>query len=46
MSLKWEPYPQLQQLLEVVRDNGGSAELFATKLPFIPGSEHGLLINV
>lgn len=38
LSLNWEPYPELEQLLETIEANGGKAELLPSQLPFIPGS--------
>ncbi|WP_308638724.1 class I SAM-dependent methyltransferase [Paenibacillus silvisoli] len=46
ISLKWEPYAHLEQLLEAVRAEGAEAGCFRSKLPFIPGSELGLFVNV
>ncbi|WP_243633254.1 class I SAM-dependent methyltransferase [Paenibacillus xerothermodurans] len=44
-SLKWELYPRLDTLIAKVRETGASAELAASKLPFIPGSSELLLIQ-
>jgi len=46
MSLKLETYPHLDLLLREIRSAGGDAELFRSKLPFIPGSETGLIIRM
>ncbi|RJE89804.1 methyltransferase domain-containing protein [Paenibacillus sp. 1011MAR3C5] len=44
MSLKWEPYEQLDELMEVVRKAGGTPEIRESGLPFIPGSDRMLHI--
>lgn len=44
ISLNWEPYPELEQLLETISANGGRPELFPSRLPFIPGSSQYLKI--
>jgi len=44
-TLKMEPYPYLEQVLDTVRQAGGNIELFSSKLPFIPGSKMGLRIT-
>lgn len=44
ISLNWEPYPELEQLLETISANGGRAELLPSRLPFIPGSSQYLRI--
>jgi len=44
-TLKMEPYPYLEQVLDAVRLAGGKVELFSSKLPFIPGSKVGLRIT-
>lgn len=46
MTLKWEPYPHLERLIEAVRENGAAADRYASKLPFIPGADAGLIIRV
>ncbi|MEK3881695.1 methyltransferase domain-containing protein [Paenibacillus sp. PL2-23] len=42
LSLKWEPYAGLQELMDLVRAEGGQPYLRASGLPFIPGSTHRL----
>ncbi|WP_424766771.1 class I SAM-dependent methyltransferase [Paenibacillus sp. sgz302251] len=44
ISLSWEPYPELKQLLEIIEENGGVPELLPSNLPFIPGSNRFLNI--
>lgn len=44
ISLDWKPYPDLDQLLDFIRANGGKTELCPSRLPFIPGSSHFLKI--
>lgn len=44
ISLNWEPYPELEQLLEGIRMDGGTAELLPSHLPFIPTSDRYLRI--
>jgi hypothetical protein len=46
MSLGWTPYAHMDELLEAIRGEGGSPGFFKSKLPFIPGSELGLFINL
>ncbi|WP_028610303.1 methylase [Paenibacillus harenae] len=46
ISLNWEPYPELDALLEAVRANGGKPELLPTRLPFIPESDYFLQISL
>lgn len=46
ISLSWEPYPQLEELMETIKANGGVPQLSASKLPFIPGSDHFLQISL
>ncbi len=46
MSLKWEPYRFLDQLIEEIEQNGGTTGFFKSKLPFIPGSKLGIIINI
>jgi hypothetical protein len=43
-TLKWEPYPFLERLLEDIAGLGASADFIESKLPFIPGSEKLLRI--
>lgn len=45
MTLRFEPYPHLNQLLEEVRRRGAKAHLHASRLPFIPGSSQLLIIS-
>ncbi|MBD2872967.1 class I SAM-dependent methyltransferase [Paenibacillus arenilitoris] len=44
LSLNWEPYPELDALLESIEAAGGRAELLPSRLPFIPGSDQFLRI--
>lgn len=44
LSLKWEPYEGLEELLEMVRAEGGTPVLRTSHLPFIPGSNQMLEI--
>ncbi|GGD73864.1 methyltransferase domain-containing protein [Paenibacillus nasutitermitis] len=46
VSLKLEKYPHMELLLEEIRVAGGHAQFFRSKLPFIPGSETGLIIRM
>ncbi|CAM4237578.1 SAM-dependent methyltransferase [Paenibacillus endophyticus] len=46
LSLNWEPYPGLEQLLHTIKENGGSAELCPSHLPFIPGSSQYLKVSL
>ncbi|WP_225446387.1 class I SAM-dependent methyltransferase [Paenibacillus rhizovicinus] len=46
MSLRWTPYAHMDELLEAIRGAGGSPGFFTSKLPFIPGSELGLFVNL
>lgn len=39
LSLRWDPYPRLEELLETVREAGCRVELRPSRLPFIPGSD-------
>ncbi|MFF2888823.1 class I SAM-dependent methyltransferase [Paenibacillus sp. NPDC057967] len=43
-SLKWEPYEKLDELMEAVRKAGGTPDIRASGLPFIPGSDRMLNI--
>ncbi|WP_274652196.1 class I SAM-dependent methyltransferase [Paenibacillus humicola] len=45
MSLRFERYSRLDDLLAAIEAAGGRPELFRTRLPFIPKSEYGLLIR-
>jgi SAM-dependent methyltransferase len=45
MTLRFEPYPMLERLLEDVRGLGGSPRLCESKLPFIPKSTQYLVID-
>ncbi|WP_116189960.1 class I SAM-dependent methyltransferase [Paenibacillus taihuensis] len=42
VSLRWEPYSELERLRSDLGRNGVTTGLFQSKLPFIPGSELGL----
>jgi SAM-dependent methyltransferase len=46
ITLNWEPYPKLEELMELISRHGGRAELLLSKLPFIPKSSHYLNIFV
>ena len=37
MSLKWEPYRSLDQLIEEIEQNGGTTGFFKSKLPIYSG---------
>lgn len=45
LSLQWEPYARLEELIGDIESSGGKAELLHSKLPFIPGSNHFLRIT-
>lgn len=46
LSLKWEPYPRLNELVAAIEmDGAAKADIGMSGLPFIPGSEHFLLIE-
>lgn len=44
VSLHWKPYEELEDLMEMIRRNGGSPALKSSGLPFIPGSNRLLEI--
>ncbi|WP_138753271.1 class I SAM-dependent methyltransferase [Paenibacillus sinopodophylli] len=44
ITLQWEPYPELDELVETIEKNGGRTELCPSYLPFIPGSSQYLKI--
>lgn len=46
LSLNWEPYPGLEQLMDTIKEEGGSAELYPSRLPFIPGSSQYLKVSL
>ncbi|MCQ6558521.1 methylase [Paenibacillus mendelii] len=46
ISLRLDPYPQMEHIMEEIRKHGGRPELFQSRLPFIPGSIHGLKIKL
>ncbi|WP_235948694.1 class I SAM-dependent methyltransferase [Paenibacillus glycinis] len=46
MSLGWTPYASMEELLDAIRARGGAPGFYASKLPFIPGSELGLFVNL
>jgi len=46
ISLRLDPYPHLEHIMEEIRNLGGRPELFRSQLPFIPGSTHGLKIKL
>lgn len=45
-TLKWNHYEQLDQLLEVIKEAGGKPSKHPSKLPFIPGSNEFLRIEL
>lgn len=45
LSLRWEPYPGLSELIAYLESLGGSCTLKPSKLPFIPGSTQMLCIR-
>lgn len=45
LDLKWRPYPDLERLMEEMREKGLVPELVESKLPFIPGSDKLLRIT-
>ncbi|WP_240633297.1 class I SAM-dependent methyltransferase [Paenibacillus montanisoli] len=46
MSLKWKPYSYLEELQAAIRAEGAETGYFRSKLPFFPGSELGLFVNL
>ncbi|OBZ12943.1 class I SAM-dependent methyltransferase [Bacillus sp. FJAT-26390] len=44
IALNWEPYPKLEQLMGLISQHGGRAEMLPSQLPFIPKSSHYLNI--
>ncbi|WP_258171160.1 class I SAM-dependent methyltransferase [Paenibacillus sp. R14(2021)] len=46
VTLQWKPYTYMEELLQAIRERGGSPGFFRSKLPFIPGSELGLFVNL
>ncbi|SEO24120.1 class I SAM-dependent methyltransferase [Paenibacillus sp. OV219] len=46
ISLRWEPYSELERLRADLSKNGVVTGLFRSKLPFIPGSELGLFAHI
>jgi hypothetical protein len=44
-DFKGLPYPNLDRLMSQIQEQGASAELIASELPFIPGSTHYLNIR-
>ncbi|MWC28900.1 class I SAM-dependent methyltransferase [Paenibacillus sp. MMS18-CY102] len=46
LSLRWEPYPHMDKLLEAIRQAGGRPRFERSQLPFMPGSEDLLAIEV
>lgn len=44
ISLNWEPYSELDNLIAMIAANGGRTELGESNLPFIPGSSQYLKI--
>ncbi|MFF2481557.1 class I SAM-dependent methyltransferase [Paenibacillus sp. NPDC058071] len=44
LSLNWERYERLDELLIAIREAGGEPEICQSNLPFIPGSDHYLKI--
>ncbi|MDF2721758.1 MAG: hypothetical protein K0Q59_1433 [Paenibacillus sp.] len=45
LSLRWEPYPHLTELMEHLESLGGSCSLRASRMPFIPGSTQMLCVR-
>lgn len=45
VSLKWEPYPHLEQLLQVLQSKGMKTKFIPTKLPFAPNSMQVLCLE-
>jgi len=45
-SLRWEPYPGMEQLLQAIKEHGGKPEIRSSKLPFIPSSNDYLHISI
>ncbi|UVI31925.1 class I SAM-dependent methyltransferase [Paenibacillus spongiae] len=46
ISLRLDPYPHMEHIMDEIRKHEGRPELFRSQLPFIPGSIHGLKINL
>lgn len=46
LSLHWKPYDRLEELLEMIRKEGGNPTLKNAGLPFIPGSNQFLDIVI
>ncbi|SFE37292.1 Methyltransferase domain-containing protein [Paenibacillus algorifonticola] len=46
LSLSWNAYPHMDELLKAVAERGGQAEFMPANLPFIPGSDLFLKIRV
>lgn len=46
IALNWEPYPELEPLMDMIKQNGGTPERLPSKLPFIPGSNQFLRISL
>lgn len=46
IALNWEPYPELEKLVDTIKASGATPELLQSKLPFIPGSEQFLRISL
>ncbi|EFM12645.1 conserved hypothetical protein [Paenibacillus curdlanolyticus YK9] len=46
MSLRWEPYAHMDRLLETIRRAGGRPRFERSQLPFMPGSEDLLVVEV
>lgn len=46
IALNWEPYPELESLMDTIKANGGTPERLPSKLPFIPGSNQFLRISL
>jgi SAM-dependent methyltransferase len=45
LTLKWEPYPYMDELLTFIRNEGAEAVCLSSQLPFIPNSTELLCIR-
>jgi SAM-dependent methyltransferase len=45
LSLRWEPYPHLEEIIRKFKDRGIACRLEQSNLPFIPGSTHMLIMQ-
>lgn len=46
ITLRWEPYPHMERLLEAIRRAGAEPRFEESQLPFIPGSKNLLVVDV